>query len=323
MTPRSFYFSVRWLLWTLVANAPLSSFVHGFVAVPQRQRVGALTVPDTVSASLRTTTMARCQLLTLHVSRTTNNDHDKKVKPPVVLSDMEDGTTTEDSTNNLQVVSLGSLIMALTAFILVNQFVGPWPLSVFRTLPPPAWLLLHYLGGVLFAGGIVVSAALEWLVVETTAAAAANNSNNNNKMADQDNTKNGSSSSSSMGPVLDFLFQRVPVMDAALVVPGLALALVSGVAVSAAYYNGLATAPPHIVWAFRVLVAFAIWWAVTDVATQGPAVAAVEAWKRETAATGELPEILYHRRLSNIGSCLFVVALYALMALKPGTYEYF
>uniref|UniRef100_A0A7S3KVQ3 Uncharacterized protein n=1 Tax=Amphora coffeiformis TaxID=265554 RepID=A0A7S3KVQ3_9STRA len=215
----------------------------------------------------------------------------------------------EDTSLPIELVGLGVMLTLLTGFILVNQFVGPWPMNIFTAMPPPSWLLLHYLGGVLFAGGIIVSTALEWLVVETTAAAApfANDKNNNSRQQiDQ------------MAPVLDFLFDRVPIMDAALVVPGLVLALVSGVAVATAYYEGLATSPPHIVWAFRTLVAFAIWWAVTDVATQGPAAKAVQEWKESGTEDTPLPSILYQRRLSNIGSCLFVVGLYAIMALKPG-----
>ena len=257
---------------------------------------------------------------TLFISRLTN-DQDRSERLPG-LAPAED--ISEDSMENLpfEWVGLGTVLTSLTAFILVNQFLEPWPMALFTALPPPAWLLIHYLGGVMFAGGIVVSTALEWLVVETTAqtiAAAKDNSCIDEYKTHQNNQLDDSRS---MAPVLDFLFERVPVMDAALVVPGLALALVSGVSVATAYYGGLGISPPHIVWAFRVLVAFAIWWAVTDVATQGPAAQAVQQWKTEIIDNDNqqqsLPSILYRRRISNIGSCLFVVALYAIMALKPG-----
>jgi len=38
--------------------------------------------------------------------------------------------------------------------------------------------------------------------------------------------------------------------------------------------------------------------------------------KQKYNGTNDLPEILYRRRWSNIGSCLFVVALYAIIALS-------
>lgn len=262
------------------------------------------TAPPTLSPLTARETTRRCGLSVLQVSHTRNDiDTAKKQKLPRLGPENKEEPS---SSLSLELIGLGAILTALTTLILVNQFVGPWPEEVFLAMPPPAWLLLHYLGGVLFAGGIVVTTALEWLVVETTAAGVKDDQNDSNSMA----------------PVLDFLFERVPVMDAALVVPGLGLALVSGIAVATQYYDGLATSPPHIVWAFRVLVAFAIWWAVTDVATQGPAAQAVQEWKESRREGGDdpLPPILYRRRLSNIGSCLFVVALYAIMALKPGTY---
>jgi len=54
-----------------------------------------------------------------------------------------------------------------------------------------------------------------------------------------------------------------------------------------------------------------LWWAVADVSTQHQ-----QEWKQKYNGTNDLPEILYRRRWSNIGSCLFVVALYAIIALS-------
>ena len=291
------------------ATEPFFSSVNGF-ATPLSTRHHL----DRTTAGFNTQwEQQRRSLFLLQASRTTNtNRYNKNSVEPSLDDDPQDYLSF-----SVELLSLGAAMTALTAFILVNQFVGPWPAEVFAALPTPAWLLLHYLGGVLFAGGIIVTTALEWLVVETAAASVTAT-----QTTQQDDNKN---KNIAMEPVLDFLFQRVPVMDAALVVPGLAVALVSGIAVATANYDGLATSPPHIVWAFRTLVAFAIWWAVTDVSTQGLAAAAVQEWKQQRnnnneANNPDLPDILYQRRLSNIGSCLFVVALYALMALKPGTY---
>ena len=266
---------------------------------------------------------------------------------------------------------LVSMLTGLSIFILVNEFIGPWPMVLFTALPSRVWLLLHYLGGLLFAGGIVVTTALEWLVVGAAAAAAATSSSlvasptttfiETTKDKPEGATASPESSNViMMTPVLWFWFERVPALDAGLVIPGLALTLISGVAYATDVHGGLGTAPPHIHLAFYVLNAFALWWALTDVTTQGQAAKAIQEWSiaQSTMITGDtmlgtnpvqeqqqhkqqqpigdeagvvenndiheemnknLPAILYFRRLSNIGSCLFVIAMYAIMTLKPGT----
>lgn len=64
----------------------------------------------------------------------------------------------------------------------------------------------------------------------------------------------------------------------------------------------------------------AFWWAVTDLTTQGKALSEVNEWVIASTDdnTVEMPKVVSQRRLSNIVSCLFVVALYGIMILKPG-----
>lgn len=240
------------------------------------------------------------------------------------VQDHDDNETAAASLPPVELLGMAILLATLSAFILMNQFVEPWPASVLSALPAPAWLLLHYLGGVLFAGGVVVTTALEWLVVGSAAAADVQEDSSSSSSSSTSSSDGGNPNK--VAPVLEFLFERVPMLDACLVLPGLVIAIVSGVGVATEYYGSLGEAPAHIQYAFRALVAFAAWWAATDVSTQAKAAVAVQEWndQKEQAENSselqEFPNILYMRRVSNIGSCLFVVALYAIMALKPGTY---
>jgi hypothetical protein len=150
----------------------------------------------------------------------------------------------------------------------------------------------------LFGGTIILSALLEYLVV-----------------------------SSKKASVLKFWFLSIPQrLDANVVLPALTGAIVSGVGQASIAYGGLATSPKHVVGAFHCLLAFGLWWGITDVTSQRRAVEAV----RKLAAdsddksddTVEIPKLLKRRVISNAVSCLCVVGLYALMVLKPGFSTY-
>lgn len=184
---------------------------------------------------------------------------------------------------------------SISGFILMNNFVGPWP-EAMKQVPERVWFVLHMLGGMLFGGGVILTTAIEWLV--------ANNKNS---------------------PVLLFWFDKVPLLDAAIVLPALTMAMISGTGLSIAHYGGLGIAPLHISIVFYALVAFATWWAVTDLTTQGKALTAVNEWAVTTSGLNsenhkkDVPEVVEHRRISNIVSCLFILALYGIMVFKPGT----
>lgn len=227
----------------------------------------------------------------------------------------------QEETGTLQeLLGMVIFLLALSSFVLVNQFVEPWPEQVLWTFPAPFWLLLHYLGGILFAGGVVVTTALEWLVVGSAAQDKVHD--NDIELSSPKRLQKHDQHPNKVAPVLSFLFDRVPMLDACLVLPGLVVAIVSGVAVATQYYGSLANSPGHIQHAFRLLVAFCAWWATTDVSTQAKAAQAVQEWNGAQEPQEDLPSILYMRRISNVGSCLFVVAFYVIMALKPGTHSF-
>jgi hypothetical protein len=124
--------------------------------------------------------------------------------------------------------------------------------------------------------------------------------------------------------VLIFWFDKVPLLDMALVLPGLTLSMVSGTGLTIVRYGGLDHAPQHIINAFWALIAFAIWWALTDLTTQGSALNAVleASSKSSNDDLEEVPKEVSGRVVSNLGSCFLVLVLYGIMVLKPGTIHY-
>lgn len=197
----------------------------------------------------------------------------------------------EDESKNVEVYFLLAWGISLSIFILVNNFVGPWPMPQMEDVPERFWRATHVISGMLFGGGIIITTAIEWLVA----------SNKN-------------------PPVLQFWFDKVPLLDAVIVLPSLTISVISGTGVAIENYGGLGTSPPHIAITFYALVAFATWWAATDLTTQGKTLVEVNEWViASTNDNGqEMPKIVTLRRISNIVSCLFVLALFAIMILKPG-----
>jgi hypothetical protein len=197
-------------------------------------------------------------------------------------------------------VELAALVMwigAVSAFVLINNFVGPWP-EFMGHVHERVWFVCHMLGGMLFGGGVILTTVIEWMVAQN---------------------KNGD--------VLSFWFDKVPLLDAAIVLPGLTLAMISGIGLAIVRYGGLAIAPHHIQIVFWTLVAFAAWWALTDLTTQGGALTQVNEWAASTAgqdesSRGDVPRVVRLRKISNILSCIFVILLYSEMVFKPGTLHY-
>jgi hypothetical protein len=225
-----------------------------------------------------------------------------------------------DESKHIELIGLSIWMATISAFILVNNFVGPWP-SVMHDVPERVWFLGHMLGGVFFGGGVLLTTAIEYMV--------ANNSNTY---------------------VLQFWFDKVPLLDMAIVLPGLTLSMISGTGLAITHYGSLADAPPHIPLVFWALVVFAAWWAVTDLSTQGGALTAVmemtpnttnsdddrknnnnnvnenenvkNILTKESSQTQVAPDVVHQRTISNVVSCFLVLVLYAIMVLKPGTIHY-
>eukprot|EP00550_Attheya_septentrionalis_P001853 CAMPEP_0198284920 /NCGR_PEP_ID=MMETSP1449-20131203/4283_1 /TAXON_ID=420275 /ORGANISM="Attheya septentrionalis, Strain CCMP2084" /LENGTH=308 /DNA_ID=CAMNT_0043982141 /DNA_START=186 /DNA_END=1112 /DNA_ORIENTATION=- len=198
-----------------------------------------------------------------------------------------------DEAKKVELIVLGIWGISISAFILINNFYGPWPL-ILKTVPERAYFLSHMIGGMLFAGGIILTTCIERLVAK------------------------------SQNPeVLQFWFTKVPELDGLIVVPALTISMVSGTGLSIVRYGGLNIAPPHVGAIFWTLIAFMSWWAATDLTTQGPSLKAVERMyeQYELGEVGlETPKVVTDRHFSNVVSCFFILLLYSMMVLKPGTF---
>lgn len=185
--------------------------------------------------------------------------------------------------------------VAVGGFLIRNyKTSNPWP-AVLVTGPRRFWNFLHAISSTVFSGTILVTTLIEWFVVRSGAPA-----------------------------VMQFWFLTVlPVVDIAVVLPALSGAIVSGVAQSIQEYHKLVEAPKYVKAVLHTMATFGLWWALTDRPTQHRAQQAVQSWVQQAASLSNknallLPGILKWRRASNLVSCLFVMALYVLMVLKPG-----
>jgi uncharacterized membrane protein len=189
-------------------------------------------------------------------------------------------------------VSLSLWLFSISTFIIANTS-RPWPTSLLESFSCSQWSFVHAISSMIFGGTIILSALVEYLVV-----------------------KSGDAT------VMKFWFLDVPQkLDVSVVLPALAGVIVSGVAQANIRYGGLTTSPKHVVGAIHVLVTFGLWWAITDVTTQRKT---SEMIRRQNSDQDEdkidekeLHRILTMRLASNVVSCLLVVALYAIMVLKP------
>merc|ERR1719384_1566866 len=198
----------------------------------------------------------------------------------------------EDVSKKIELIGLGVWLASISGFILVNNFVGPWP-EVMKTVPERVFFLSHMIGGMLFGGGIILTTCIERLVAK---------SNNPS--------------------VLQFWFDKVPALDGLIVVPALTISMISGTGLSIVRYGGLNVAPPHVDAIFWTLIMFMAWWATTDLTTQGTALKAVERMfeRSEAGEDGlETPKVVVDRHVSNVVSCFFILLLYSMMVFKPGT----
>jgi hypothetical protein len=102
-------------------------------------------------------------------------------------------------------------------------------------------------------------------------------------------------------------------------------------------YGSMTMAPKHIRLAIHILITFAMWWVATNWTTQRAIKKSMQqehsnGWwgiddnnnnnnnniNNNTSSSSPLRRFFYLRQASNLISSLFVVSLYALMALKPG-----
>lgn len=212
-----------------------------------------------------------------------------KDKAPIEPLNEEDGGW-DDKT--VELILLSIWLVGLSGFILENNFVGPWP-ALMKTIPERWFFLSHMVGGMLFGGGIILTTCIERLVAKSNNAS-----------------------------VLQFWFDKVPTLDGLIVVPALTISMISGTGLSIVRYGGLNIAPPHVDAIFWTLIAFMTWWGVTDLSTQTTALDAVNEMNdryQNGERDLETPEVVVNRHTSNVVSCFFVLTLYSMMVLKPGT----
>ena len=197
-----------------------------------------------------------------------------------------------DEAKKIELILLGIWGVSISAFILINNFYGPWPLFM-KTVPERSFFLSHMISGMLFGGGIIVTTCIEHLVAK------------------------------SQNPqVLQFWFDKIPEVNGWIVVPSLTISMISGIGLSTVRYGGLKNAPPHVAAIFWTLIAFMTWWAAFDLTTQGTALQAVNRMYEEyqNGEEGlETPNVVLDRHVSNVVSCFFVLTLYSFMVFKPGT----
>lgn len=207
---------------------------------------------------------------------------------------IEEEKAIADNNKKLELILLGVWGVSICAFILINNFYGPWPLAM-KNVPERVFFLSHMIGGMLFGGGIILTTCIERAVAKSNDA-----------------------------KVLKFWFTKVPELDGLIVVPALTVSMVSGTGLSIKRYGGLDIAPPHVGAIFWTLIAFMTWWAATDLTTQTTSLKAVqEMYEQSMENDGteivETPKVVVDRHFSNVVSCFFVLTLYSMMVLKPGT----
>ena len=222
-----------------------------------------------------------------------NKNEEELLSTSVAAEVVEEYDVTDLSDEKkLELILLGVWAVSISAFILINNATGPWPLFM-KTVPERVFFLSHMIGGMLFGGGIILTTCIERAVAKS----------NDSK-------------------VLQFWFTKVPELDGLIVVPALTISMISGTGLSIVRYGGLNVAPPHVGAIFWTLIAFLSWWAATDLTTQGTALKAVEdMYERGLAGEEglETPRVVVDRHFSNVVSCFFILLLYSFMVLKPGT----
>lgn len=93
----------------------------------------------------------RQQATRLYVSMMNNDEGDEQME------------SWEDESKDVELALLVAWAVSISAFILVNNFIGPWPQAL-AEVPERVWFVLHMLGGMLFGGGVILTTAIEWLV---------------------------------------------------------------------------------------------------------------------------------------------------------------
>ncbi len=199
---------------------------------------------------------------------------------------LEEGDSSDDRvTSRVRSTFSDVWPIAISIFIANNYFRGCWPAAL-AEVPFTTLNFVHAVSGMLFAGCIITTTVLEWMVVESGSV-----------------------------PTQRLWFDKVPIVEEWIVLPALTGSIVSGIGNACIRYGSFQMAPFHVQSTLFLLLAFGLWWGFTDRTTQARAQFALE-----NSLGEKRPTIFQLRRISNVVSCLFLLALYGMMIFKPGIY---
>ena len=196
----------------------------------------------------------------------------------VFLANGDNGDAAEARNDGGKKALLAVTLLGISGFIIANYTRQTIWPSFLLSVPLKAWNLIHALSAMAFAGGVVTTTLLEWTLP-------------NLKVQEQEQNS-----------LLKWLWQ----VESLLVLPAVCTSLISGVAQSFHSYRSLRYAPRHVKSALHLMFLFGLWWIWADRGSQATLEAEVDL------------RTLHRRRIYNVVSCAFLVALYSIMILKPG-----
>jgi len=205
---------------------------------------------------------------------------------------------------------VGAWVVAMSIFIVKNYASEElWPFPQLADIPIPYLSLMHNLGNMIFSGSIITTTVIEWIVTDS----------NDDK-------------------IIPFWFDRVQKVERFMVLPALFLSIVSGMIRATVTYGTMMESPLHIKSSLHILSTFGLWWGITDRTTINRVSLSTESNRYSSSTIGNNGSgsgndqegnininrrLVMIRRISNIISCGFLIASYAMMTLKPGLANYY
>jgi hypothetical protein len=188
-------------------------------------------------------------------------------------------------------------------FALLSNFIA--------LVPAEVWSLIHAISGMVFGGSILCTTFVEWMWPDEL-----------EKMLKDSNVTTTTQSMDDLS--LQILINKMATqtlfpMEGKLVLPGVTGSMISGIAQSFYNYGSLRLAPRHVKSSLHLMFLFGLWWAFTDRKSQEDLLKLSTCAQKDSGPSTreEMVQIWKRRRLFNSISCIFVVALYGMMVIKP------
>jgi hypothetical protein len=207
-----------------------------------------------------------------------------------------------------------------TAVLGVLSTVSTMVTSLITLLPVNVWSLIHALSGMVFGGSILCTTAVEWMWPDELHQMVS-------ERADQQTSSPSIDDLSLQLLVNKMATKTLFPMEGKLVLPGVTGSMISGIAQSFYNYGSLRLAPRHVKSSLHLLFLFGLFWAYSDRKSQQDLLDLAESSNSWTTGDGqstkevveqEMVSVWKRRRIVNLISCLFVLALYTTMVVKPG-----